>query len=98
MSLLYTIYVESLYAYVFFSYCLYVKTFVWVYTLYILNPFISEIQFISYYCPVSHDYEKIRLTYELCGIDELWHVCPEGENILASILPNFYTEWNTEQR
>ncbi len=37
-------------------------------------------------------------TYKLCGIDELWHIGPEGENILASILPNFYTEWKTEQR
>ncbi len=33
-------------------------------------------------------------TYKLCGIDELWHICPESENILASILPNFYTEWD----
>jgi hypothetical protein len=41
---------------------------------------------------IIHDYKKRSPTYELCGIDELWHICPEGENILASILPNFYTE------
>jgi hypothetical protein len=47
---------------------------------------------------IVHDYIKRSPTYKLCGIDKLWHICPESEYILASILPNFYTEWNTEQR